>query len=66
MRVFVSLNLSGIGLKQPTGKGMIGKRGAVLDRKLGIQRPGMGMQRGIRAQKRFRLTRAQSGSVALS
>ena len=66
MRVFVSLNLSGIGLKQPTGKGMIGRRGAVLDCKLGIQRPGMGMQRGIRPQTRFRLTRVQSGSVGLS
>ena len=66
MRVFVALNLSGIGLKQPTGKGMIGTRERVLDGRLGIEEPGMGTQRGIRPQTRFVLTRAQSGSVELS
>ena len=66
MRVFVALNLSGIGLKQPNGKGIIGGLDAVLDCKLRIEEPGMGTQRGIRPQTRFRLTRVQSGSVGLS
>ena len=66
MRVFVALNLSGIGLKQPNGKGIIGELDAVLDCKLGIEGPGMGMQRGKRPQTRLRLTRVQSGSVGLS
>jgi len=42
VRVFVALNLSGIGLKQPNGKGIIGGLDAVLDCKLGIEGPGMG------------------------
>jgi len=37
-----ALNLSGIGLKQPNGKGIIGGLDAVLDCKLGIEGPGMG------------------------
>ena len=66
VRVFVALNLSGVGLKQPTGKGIISTRKTVLDVRFCIDGLGMGMQRGMRPQTRFRLTRVQSGSVELS
>ena len=66
LRVFAALNLSGIGLKQPTGKGIIGPRKSVLDGRLGIEGLRMGMRRRIRLQTRLRLTRAQLDLVKFS